>query len=225
MRNRILLCRCDYIEDECPFGCGQKLPRHALQMHKTQKCSKRPLEVQLECLTEEMMTRLTTLETKYEDKISKIEQKLKEQEKIINEQDWKLKEQEERLVEQKKILKDKLMQQEEKFINEHAVIPVAKEELECIKTLHSFLDIKCDLKENGMHMQIDENGISIRTAQDMKVFEARTRLSSLVSSVQRKVIRVPAERRELLKHMFETKEGQAIVARLEKRYSVKFIVG
>ena len=79
--------RCDYVEEDCPFGCGQRLPRLSLKAHTTLKCTKRPIEVQLQCLSREMMDKLTTLETKYEEKVVKLEEKIKEQEEKLVKQE------------------------------------------------------------------------------------------------------------------------------------------
>ena len=109
-----LVYRCDYVEETCPYGCGEKLLRHALQTHKTRRCTSRPLEVQLECLSEEMMEKLNTLEAKYEEKVTVLEKKLKEQEKKMIEQEKKTKEQEKKMIEQEK----KMTKQEERFRKE-----------------------------------------------------------------------------------------------------------
>ncbi len=258
------LYRCDYAEEDCPFGCGQKLTRHALQIHKTRKCTKRPIEIQLEYLTEEMTERLTTLETKYEERVSILEHKLREQETRMIEREevfenelkrMNVKHQEEfeeakrRLIQ---VIEDRLVESQRK--NEHITVleeantaitskvdsihrqleklndfvpfvPVPKEELECVKASTFFMEIKRDLEMNGMCIEIEEDGVSIQTVHDIKIKETKEELNKLVSSIQREVVSVSAESRPLLYHMFQTKEGQAIVTRLEKKYSVKFIVG
>ena len=116
-----LVYRCDYVEETCPYGCGEKLLRHALQTHKTRRCTRRPLEVQLECLSEEMMEKLNTLEAKYEEKVTVLEKKLKEQEKKTKEQEKKVIEQEKKMIGQEKKTKEqeeKAIEQEKKAIEQ-----------------------------------------------------------------------------------------------------------
>ena len=116
----MLFCndRCDYMEEDCPNGCGQRLPRHALPVHKTRKCKKRPIEEQLECLSQEMMDKLAALEAKYEEKVSMLGKKLVQQEEKLMLQEKKLVQQEEKLAKQE----EKLVQQKENFMKEQKEI-------------------------------------------------------------------------------------------------------
>ena len=83
------------------------VPKNFLKDHTTHKCAKRPIEVQLESLKQEMTAELLASETKYEKKVAMLEKKIRQQEAKIVQQDKELAIQEDQLFIQAEELKKK----------------------------------------------------------------------------------------------------------------------
>ncbi len=88
-----------------------------MQDHTTRKCAKRPMEVQLECMTQDMMEKLLALETKYEEKVSILEEKIRQQDVKIIEQEAKLAKQEKQMVGRSSKQEAKLAKQEKQMVD------------------------------------------------------------------------------------------------------------
>ena len=95
---RHLSNKCLYVEEVCPYGCGQLYPRHLLQAHQLDECPQRPLLLQLETVTQkyellqqQLLECLEQQEKKHEENME-LQQRLAQQEKKY-EEDLKLQQQ------------------------------------------------------------------------------------------------------------------------------------
>ena len=77
---RHLTNKCPYVEVVCRHGCGRKYPRSVLLVHEKDECPSRPIEMKMATFTQQIMEKLTALETKHEKELASINGKLKEQE-------------------------------------------------------------------------------------------------------------------------------------------------
>ena len=75
------------------------------------------MEVQLECLTQDMMAKVLALETKYEEKVSILEEKIRQQDVKIIEQEAKLAQQEKQMVDGLTKQEAKLAKQEKQMLD------------------------------------------------------------------------------------------------------------
>ena len=72
--------QCLYTENECQHGCGERYPRHLLQIHEKDECPKRSTDAKLEALSIQMMTKFSNMEKEiaslrkqYNDDIAKLQ--------------------------------------------------------------------------------------------------------------------------------------------------------
>ena len=65
-QQRHLAGNCEYLEEECQYGCGMRNYRRLLRVHEERECSKRSIDVKLTALSKALFD----LEKKYAEEIT-----------------------------------------------------------------------------------------------------------------------------------------------------------
>ena len=84
---RHLTNKCPYVEAVCKHGCGRKYPRCVLLDHEKDECPSRPIEMKMDTFTQQIMEKLTALETNYEKKLREQEERQSSKERITSRSD------------------------------------------------------------------------------------------------------------------------------------------
>lgn len=75
---------CLFVEVECQHGCGCRFTRGAKVEHERNLCLRRPLDVQIQRLREDMMAMCESLKVFYASKVEALQETIQEQQSEIN---------------------------------------------------------------------------------------------------------------------------------------------
>ena len=107
---------CDYVEEECRYGCGRHYQRRLLRDHEMDECAQRPQEVITQSLIRKMAKRMDEADKirqedqiKLADKLAAVEEAHRDDQAMLNERIQKLQLESTTLQDEKKELTKKIV--------------------------------------------------------------------------------------------------------------------
>ena len=285
--------RCDYVEEECPYGCGGRYLRQTMLTHQREECIKRPMDVKMESFTRKMEEKLNSLETRYEKKISMLEKKLMQQEQKHQKEYEEMKRAKVQYEEKEKQLQDQvqtqmmelgkvkkeserlqnIIEEDRKKISQEVAdsqentkrhltfldqtttttkadvlqinekikemgcqciqkVSVSQDALHYLQHTSEWTEMNSTMAASGIDVSVDKHvsdgnvaRITVKKRFTTELDEATSKVSKMVTSVQKRAVSIPATQVHILEYLFNTENGTKVIHEMERRMSVGFEKG